>query len=549
MNSFLKKLFEPKSNGPDITLLFLEALKVPVTAGTINKELEEHPNFNSLLSISDVLTRFGVDNLAVRLDSDKLLTMPTPFITQIRGANNEPDYFSIVKKIDGDNIDYYDPASFKWRHSKKEDFLKRYLGVALLAEAREDAGEKEFEKKAKAEKRKSTLSLLGVITLPAILCIAGVISWLQYGAGSWSSILYALLSFAGTSVGFLLLWYEVDQHNPALQQICSAGKKTSCGSILQSGAAKIAGISWSAIGFSYFAGGLLLMLFTGLNSPQVLFTTGVLTLLAFPYTFFSLYYQWRVARQWCVLCLFVQAILVLQLATLLVAGRLGTLFPLAFQVEWLPAIVTAYALPFALAAALMPVFKKARESRDNISRLQRLKHNTQIFDALLSKQKQLTVPSNGLGITLGNPSAPFKIVKVCNPYCGPCARAHAPMEALLENNPDVQIQIIFTASNKDGDRSAPPVKHLLAIAASSKDDDTAIKQGLDDWYLAKEKNYDQFAAKYPMNGELKQQEDKIEAMRKWCDETEISFTPTFFINGYQMPDIYTVEDLKYFLTV
>ncbi|MBS0030359.1 vitamin K epoxide reductase family protein [Chitinophaga sp. 22321] len=549
MNSFLKKLFEPKSNGPDITLLFLQALKVPVTAGTINKELEEHPNFNSLLSISDVLNRFGVDNLAVRLDSDKLLTMPAPFITQIRGAHNEPDYFSIVKKIDGDNIDYYDPVSFKWQRSKKEDFLKRYLGVALLAEAREDAGERDFEKKAKEEKRKTILSLSGIIAFPVILCIAGVISVMQYGAGSWPSLLYALLNFAGVSAGFLLLWYELDQHNPALQQICSAGKKTNCGAILQSGAAKIAGISWSIIGFSYFAGGLLLMLFTGVNSPQVLFTTGILTLLAFPYTFFSLYYQWRVAQQWCVLCLFVQALLLLQLATLLAAGRLGTMFPLSFHVEWLPAVITAYTLPFVLAAVLLPVFKKARESRENISRLQRLKHNTQIFDALLSKQKQLSVPSNGLGITLGNPSAPFKIIKVCNPYCGPCARAHAPMEALLENNPDVQIQIIFTASNKAGDHTAPPVRHLLAIAASNKDDDTAIKQGLDDWYLAKEKNYEQFATKYPMNGKLKQQEDKIEAMRKWCDQTEISFTPTFFINGYQMPDIYTVEDLKYFLTV
>nr|WP_247680060.1 vitamin K epoxide reductase family protein [Chitinophaga polysaccharea] len=527
----------------------MEALKVPVTAGTINKELEEHPNFNSLLSISDILTRFGVDNLAVRLDSDKLLITPTPFITQIRGANNEPDYFSIVKKIDGDYIDYYDPASFKWRHSKKDDFLNRYLGVALLAEAREDAGEQDFAQNAKEEKRKSTLTLLGLIALPVIVCIASVISCVQYGMSSWSSLLFALLNLAGTSAGGLLLWYELDQHNPALQQICGAGKNTNCGSILQSKAAKIAGISWSSIGFSYFSGGLLLMLFTGLNSAQVLFTTGILILVAFPYTFFSIYYQWRIAQQWCVLCLFVQVILVLQLITLLTTGRLGALFPLSFRIEWLPAIITAYTFPFILATALMPIFKKARESRENISRLQRIKHSSQVFDALLSKQKQLSIPSDGLGITLGDPSASFKIIKVCNPYCGPCARAHVPMEALLENNPNVQVQIIFTASNKVGDPSAPPVKHLLAIAASDKGDNTAIKQGLNEWYLAKEKNYDQFAAKYPMNGELKQQEDKIDAMHKWCNETEISFTPTFFINGYQMPDIYTVEDLKYFLTV
>jgi protein-disulfide isomerase len=95
--------------------------------------------------------------------------------------------------------------------------------------------------------------------------------------------------------------------------------------------------------------------------------------------------------------------------------------------------------------------------------LQRLRHNPQIFNALLAKQKVVTESTEGLGIILGNPNATNKIIKVCNPYCGPCARAHIPMEELLNNNPDVQIQIIFTATNKEGDVRASPVRHLLDI--------------------------------------------------------------------------------------
>jgi len=71
---------------------------------------------------------------------------------------------------------------------------------------------------------------------------------------------------------------------------------------------------------------------------------------------------------------------------------------------------------------------------------------------------------------------------------------------------------------------------------------------LDDWYGAKEKNYEIFAAQYPVSKEeLDDQTTKIDAMAKWCDETEISFTPTIFINGYQLPDTYWADDLKYFL--
>jgi protein-disulfide isomerase len=29
--------------------------------------------------------------------------------------------------------------------------------------------------------------------------------------------------------------------------------------------------------------------------------------------------------------------------------------------------------------------------------------------------------------------------------------------------------------------------------------------------------------------------------------TSISFTPTFFIAGYQLPELYKVEDLQYFI--
>lgn len=43
-------------------------------------------------------------------------------------------------------------------------------------------------------------------------------------------------------------------------------------------------------------------------------------------------------------------------------------------------------------------------------------------------------------------------------------------------------------------------------------------------------------------------------MSEWCEKTGIRFTPTFFImdvesgkTGFQLPDIYGVEDLKYLL--
>jgi hypothetical protein len=250
--------------------------------------------------------------------------------------------------------------------------------------------------------------------------------------------------------------------------------------------------------------------------------------------------------------------LVLQLLTALAAGwHTSVTVDSVFTAGIIIPVIFSYLIPLIVVSLLLPAYQAARESKHNKIELQRLKHNPLIFESLLVKQKTLTESPDGLGILLGNPDATCKIIKVCNPYCGPCANAHQPMEDLLHNNADVQIQIIFTVTNKEEDTRTPPVRHLLAI--DEKRDKTLTQQALDDWYLAEQKDYETFASKYPMNGELKKQDGKIEAMRKWCDKTGISFTPTFFVSipsgsdrvgsFYQLPEMYSVNDLKYFLSV
>ncbi len=271
----------------------------------------------------------------------------------------------------------------------------------------------------------------------------------------------------------------------------------------------------------------------------------LLNLLALPYIFFSIYYQWRVAKQWCVLCLGVQALLFLEFITSISTGALQSLF-LTYQpitISTLSTIITAFILPIITWYLLKPNLFKAEEGKRNKRELMRIKYNPQIFEALLTKQKRIEKSTEGLGITLGNLKATNTIIKVCNPYCGPCAKAHPEIEKLLEENNNLKVQIIFMGASNE--IKAMPIKHLLAIA--EKDNESLTKQALDDWYLVKEKDYKVFAEKYAMNGELDKQGEKAETMSEWCKAIEIAFTPTFFMNGYQLPDAYSIGDLKYFL--
>ncbi|MES2425908.1 MAG: vitamin K epoxide reductase family protein [Bacteroidota bacterium] len=548
MRQLITRLLEPKDNAPEAAFLLAEQLGAKISRSTLEKQITEHPDYPNFLSISDVLTGHGVDNLTAKFDKEKIIELPTPFITQVWGKKGVKQ-FTVVKEIANDYVHYYNPEAQAWSQTTVEDFLEKETDLVLLAEIEAPVKEKDYEQKVKEEKRIRFSQSLVAACIPLLLLATIVLAFFNSGIGAVLPVTYAVLTLAGSMVTMLLLWYEVDQTNVVLQDICTAGKKINCGAILQSKDAKIFGISWSTIGFVYFAGSLITLLLSGVSNAGSLTALSWLTLAASPYVVYSVYYQWRVAKQWCVLCLSVQAILVLQCAVIFTGhwyyltgilnngAAIGLLIPLT----------VAFAIPFIVVTLLIPALLKAKKNETLTMELQRLKHSPEIFNAVLEKQKAIVHDTNGLGITLGNPDAKVKIVKVCNPYCGPCARAHTPMEDLLHNNPDLQVQIIFMASNEAGDKRTLPVKHLLAIAQKQQAELT--EQALGDWYLAETKDYEVFSKKYPMNGELKKQDEKVEAMKDWCAKTEIQFTPTFFVNGHQLPANYSVNDLKYFLSV
>ncbi len=194
--------------------------------------------------------------------------------------------------------------------------------------------------------------------------------------------------------------------------------------------------------------------------------------------------------------------------------------------------------------AIKPIIKSAKEAPTYKAAYKRLLYNPETFHHLLQQQAKAPDGYQDLGITIGNPNAENTIIKICNPYCGPCAKAHPVLDEIIRNNHNVKLKLIFTASNDEGDIRGAAARHLMAI---SKKNPEQTEQALDDWYLAEKKDYEIFSKLYPMNGELKEQEGEIDRMKKWCDEAEIRFTPTIFVNGHRLPEKYSLQESKYTL--
>lgn len=193
--------------------------------------------------------------------------------------------------------------------------------------------------------------------------------------------------------------------------------------------------------------------------------------------------------------------------------------------------------------SLKPYLAAKKDLYTTKRKLAKILSNKELFEYFLSSSKQITSNPEGLGIFLKGPNAKYHVLKVCNPYCGPCARTHPILKQLYETG-NIDLQIVFVPGGGDEVR-LKTIRHLMGIASVGNLKQT--RQALDDWYRQDKKNYEAFAKKYPLKGELAKQESQIKSMLDWAEHEQIINTPTIFINGYELPSTYAVEDLKYVL--
>lgn len=116
--------------------------------------------------------------------------------------------------------------------------------------------------------------------------------------------------------------------------------------------------------FFYFVGGFISLLVAGSQAINVLYVLAWLNVLTLPYTLFSVYYQWKVARQWCVLCLTVQGILLAESITY-VTTNLFSLSPdhlhlPAFLLSSVITLLSSFLLPAIILFFIKPLLLQTR---------------------------------------------------------------------------------------------------------------------------------------------------------------------------------------------
>lgn len=515
---------------------FLETLKVSFTKKTLKQRLEANPYYPSLYSLSEVFNWYNIENKGLQIEIEQLDELPSPFLAYITIKEIGAKDFVNVTKVTSNYITYF---YGKEKTVSKEDFISNWQSnIIFLAETNHSSREKDFDKNKKTvnrEKNKMYLLLFGF----SLYLLSGIYKYIFSSNNIISSLSFILFTIAGLAISVLLLVYEVDKSNAFVKNICTGGIKTNCDAVLGSKAGKLFGISWGEIGFFYFGFLILFLLIPEIPYSEKIPFLSYISILSAMYIPFSLFYQYKIVKQWCRLCLAIQAILFLNLSWALLFGNFAIHFNPNNNVFFIGCAI----LPIMLWYIVKPIIIKAKDADKFSTAYKRLYSRSDIFNLTIADQPEAPDGWKNLGgIQKGNSRAENIFLKVCSPACPHCDTAHRIFNEILLSNDNIKIITIYRITNDEYDIRRFPVKHFLALA---EQDNGKYIEAMDYWYLTKERNYETLKQKFPLPEDIiEKQVDKIISMREWCINAEIEGTPTVYINGKRLPSTFNLEDLK-----
>jgi uncharacterized membrane protein len=496
-----------------------------------HEQIQQHPFYPSLFSISDVLeNEVGIKNFAVKIKTEQINEVNLPCLAHLKTKGVE---YTLITAIKHDSISYNLNGSN--RKLSFADFEKIWTGVVLVSESQKQ------ELKQKIEFSQVLTYLLPLFAISLLVIIfSKTVNLSSFNPLAYTGQFICLL--AGLSISILLLIQSLGRSNSLIQQLCGGEAKHNCNHILSSKAAQITTwFSLSDLGFLYFSGSFLILLLSAnlLAANAIIY----LNLMALPFTFWSVYYQWRIAKTWCRLCLMIQGLFWLQAIFSIWAITQKNMVIDIPNITDVLMLVTAYLFPTLLWLSTKELFKNNIKTPQLKRELNRLKYNVDAFKNLLHSQNQYIGTLPKTTIVLGNQNATLKITMVSNPFCNPCAQAHQFLDEWISKGIDFRLNIVYTFTMDDNDRQKQFFKHLLAL---QKTDEKQVESALHDWYSQDYQKLENWKIKYPANSII---DDKIELLEQvnWCKLNEIQGTPTFFINSYKLPENYRLKDLKYVL--
>ena len=510
--------------------LLLQKNSIPYDKEELSFQIQSHPSYPSLHSVTGVFDHFNIENVAARVPNnlEVLEQLPKSFMAQFNG---EKGIQMVLVEKEKSGVAIFDEEKKKSEISE-DDFIKGFTGIIVAVEKSEDD--------TKAVKVSKSYTTVGFVI--AALIFGGVLAISNTSIVPWVTL---VLSIVGVVISVSIVKQEFGIQNSIGSAFCTSdSEKKDCNAVLSSKGANIVGnYKLSDLSLIYFVG---LSLSTALLFAQNLDISYVyfIAIASTPITIYSIYYQAAVLKTWCLLCLSIVGLLWIQAAVPVL--MVPTLFDFNFSLISLLLVVGSFLLTFTLWSYLKPQYKEAEENKKFKIDYYQFKRKYNIFSTLLKSNDALDTEVNDAGqIVFGNKEANVEIVVITNPFCGHCKPVHTVIEDVLKQFKD-QVKIIIRFNiqmDKEGD----------AVKITSGLLDIYENQGEDKCLEAMEEAYLKLSPKewiekwYPKNIDSEKRFENLTKQKDWCGEHKINFTPEILVNGRSFPKEYDRGDIAFFI--
>jgi len=506
----------------------LQKNNIKVANEELDFQIQSHPSYPSLHAITGVLSHFEIDNAAIRVpvDTDTLKQLPTSFIGQIK-TDDDTDFALIVSK----------GAKYKIIASDKKStiiseaiFLERFTGILVAVEKDE----------IKNTKQTNTADFQKPLVGAALVLFT--LLFFKYSP-SLAAAIYFALSSVGLIISLLIIQHDLGLRSKIIDRVCAQeSKTTNCNAVLNSkGATLYKKIKLSDASLVYFISIAIASLLLSISNAT-LNALHIISLTALPVVIYSIYYQIKVSKNWCMLCLGIASVLVLQASFFFFTNAAFT----GLKMETILLISFSFSISASGWLFISSRLKEEQAYKKLKIEATKFKRNFHLFNTLLQQSETVdTTLINAPEIVLGNTNAPLKITIITNPFCGHCKSVHTMVESILRTyHNDLSITIRFNINPNDlEDKGVLVATRLLELFHTESElicleaiHDIYTNRDAKSWLIKWEKStYTDIYASI------------LEAEYNWCLANNINFTPEILINGKSYPKAYERSDLPYFI--
>lgn len=502
---------------------YLNAEQIHLDKEEFEFQFNSHPDYPSLLALSDTLSFFNVNNAAFKIDSTEIDLLPNNFLANLKKDN--VNFLSFVQKKDTE-ISYTNGSEKKYS-LPKDQFVELWDDVILLAEK---------DTEIVRPKPKNWISLsLRVLTLVLFVTV------LVIGQpNKWFGLFY-VFPIIGLFLSISVLKDLIGTKSTLMDKFCNVTAATSCQTVVNSNKWKVFKIiSFSDLSIVFFATQLLALFLMGIsnNYESYFYLQVILLLISVPIIAISIYYQKAIEKKWCPICLTISALLIAELGYVL---YLNAIF--SFNITWSGLFIFLFVTSTGavLWFSLKETLTKMKQLKEEELKANRFKRNYKLFKNMLLASKRYDLPKSLF--VFGNLDSKLNISIVTSPFCGHCTEPHYMLKSLLDKKQEhLNISILYNVRPKN--------EQLLNFVSSltnvkSTEGQSGYYKAMDDWYQNKDEQ--KWLSKHKTNGINKETNDLLIESNNWFMAQEINFTPCLFINGYRFPNEYELSDLPFFI--